>query len=112
MYINRFVLWNFSFFPPPIKNVSFIQVKELKEKIESERGKDAFPVAGQKLIYAGNGYSEDTVYEFMLFFMLLLDFDVNIKSSKDCKYWNANRLKNKKAPEKETNNKSVVKGNS
>ncbi|NXF39789.1 RD23B protein, partial [Nyctibius bracteatus] len=35
-------------------------VKALKEKIEAERGKDAFPVAGQKLIYAGNGYSEDT----------------------------------------------------
>ncbi|KAL0605915.1 UV excision repair protein RAD23-like protein B, partial [Plecturocebus cupreus] len=28
------------------------QVKALKEKIESEKGKDAFPVAGQKLIYA------------------------------------------------------------
>ncbi|KAL4689393.1 hypothetical protein H8959_012184 [Pygathrix nigripes] len=28
-------------------------VKALKEKIESEKGKDAFPVAGQKLIYAG-----------------------------------------------------------
>lgn len=25
----------------------------MKEKIESEKGKDAFPVAGQKLIYAG-----------------------------------------------------------
>uniref|UniRef100_A0A2K5CDR7 UV excision repair protein RAD23 n=1 Tax=Aotus nancymaae TaxID=37293 RepID=A0A2K5CDR7_AOTNA len=31
-------------------------VKALKEKIESEKGKDAFPVAGQKLIYAGTGY--------------------------------------------------------
>lgn len=28
-------------------------MKALKEKIESEKGKDAFPVAGQKLIYAG-----------------------------------------------------------
>uniref|UniRef100_A0A8C5LJJ4 UV excision repair protein RAD23 n=1 Tax=Leptobrachium leishanense TaxID=445787 RepID=A0A8C5LJJ4_9ANUR len=28
-------------------------VKTLKEKIELEKGKDAFPVAGQKLIYAG-----------------------------------------------------------
>lgn len=29
-------------------------MKALKEKIELEKGKDAFPVAGQKLIYAGN----------------------------------------------------------
>lgn len=28
-------------------------MRALKEKIESEKGKDAFPVAGQKLIYAG-----------------------------------------------------------
>lgn len=30
-----------------------LQVKTLKEKIENEKGKDGFPVAGQKLIYAG-----------------------------------------------------------
>lgn len=36
-----------------IKIFIFLQVKALKEKIESEKGKDAFPVAGQKLIYAG-----------------------------------------------------------
>ncbi|XP_067370364.1 RAD23 homolog A, nucleotide excision repair protein b isoform X2 [Channa argus] len=30
-----------------------LTVKALKEKIEEDRGKDAFPVAGQKLIYAG-----------------------------------------------------------
>lgn len=28
-------------------------MEALKEKIEADRGKDAFPAAGQKLIYAG-----------------------------------------------------------
>lgn len=60
-------------------------MKALKEKIESERGKDAFPVAGQKLIYAGNQYSDVTVPESTFFLMFFFDFDVNVKSSKDCK---------------------------
>lgn len=45
-------------------------MKALKEKIESERGKDAFPVAGQKLIYAGNEDFENTLSEFTIFVML------------------------------------------
>lgn len=34
-----------------------LQVKALKEKIENEKGKESFPVAGQKLIYAGLSFS-------------------------------------------------------
>lgn len=34
-------------------------MRVLKEKIEAEKGKDAFPVSGQKLIYAGKILSDD-----------------------------------------------------
>ncbi|XP_018601952.2 UV excision repair protein RAD23 homolog B-like [Scleropages formosus] len=35
-------------------------VKALKERIENEKGKDSFPAAGQKLIYAGKILNDDT----------------------------------------------------
>ncbi|XP_042198582.1 UV excision repair protein RAD23 homolog B isoform X1 [Callorhinchus milii] len=35
-------------------------VRALKEKIETEKGSDAFPAAGQKLIYAGKILNDDT----------------------------------------------------
>lgn len=41
------------FEPCAIVLIFSLQVKTLKEKIEHEKGKDCFPVAGQKLIYAG-----------------------------------------------------------
>uniref|UniRef100_A0A3Q3AU51 UV excision repair protein RAD23 n=1 Tax=Kryptolebias marmoratus TaxID=37003 RepID=A0A3Q3AU51_KRYMA len=36
-------------------------VKTLKERIEQEKGKELFPLAGQKLIYAGKILSDDTL---------------------------------------------------
>ncbi|XP_062251210.1 RAD23 homolog A, nucleotide excision repair protein b isoform X1 [Platichthys flesus] len=42
-----------------IKIEAEVTVKTLKAKIEENRGKDAFPAAGQKLIYAGKILNDD-----------------------------------------------------
>lgn len=48
-------------------------MKALKEKIENEKGKDGFPAAGQKLIYAGSFAKSKNVHPDMQmrFFLLL-----------------------------------------
>lgn len=38
------------------------QVRALKVKIEEERGKDAYPATGQKLIYAGEKTQSLTIF--------------------------------------------------
>ena len=44
VYINIYIY---------VLSVIVFQVKSLKEKVEKEKGKETFPVTGQKLIYAG-----------------------------------------------------------
>lgn len=39
--------------PRAITGCIFPQVRRLKERIEEERGREGFPVAGLRLIYAG-----------------------------------------------------------
>ena len=46
-------------------------MKELKEKIEADKGKDDYPAGGQKLIYTGEYtyiYVEDFSFQIKLFF--------------------------------------------
>lgn len=52
-------------------------MKALKEKIESEKGKDAFPVAGQKLIYAGMDWMLK-MYYFLYYNDILLVLEIII----------------------------------
>ena len=53
-------------------------MRALKEKIESEKGKDAFPVAGQKLIYAGMNKVLKLTCHFHVYCDILLVLEIAI----------------------------------
>lgn len=52
-HCNIWSCFGFKNSPSYISVLPVSQVVALKEKIEEDRGKDEFPSAGQKLIYAG-----------------------------------------------------------
>lgn len=70
----------------------WLQVRALKEKIEEEKGKDSFPAAGQKLIYAGLLAESFFAFVFYCSHIYKFYFFSYLKNLKQVKYWTTTYL--------------------